>query len=45
MKCYNDLYVMPFTILPRKIYVKPEIREESFWVGLSDNLGRHYAIE
>jgi glycine/D-amino acid oxidase-like deaminating enzyme len=45
MKGYNDLYVMPFTILPRRIYVKPEIREESFWVGLSDDLGRPYALE
>jgi glycine/D-amino acid oxidase-like deaminating enzyme len=45
MKGYNDLYVMPFTILPRRIYVKPEIREESFWVGLSDDLGGPYALE
>jgi glycine/D-amino acid oxidase-like deaminating enzyme len=44
-KGYNDLGVIPFTILPRRVYIKPEVRERSFWVGLSDDLGRPYALE
>ncbi len=44
-KGYNNLGVIPFTILPRRVYIKPEVRERSFWIGLSDDLGRPYALE
>lgn len=44
-KGFNDLGVLPFTILPRGVYVKPEPREQSFWTGLSDDLGRPYGLE
>jgi glycine/D-amino acid oxidase-like deaminating enzyme len=44
-KGYNAYNVIPFTILPRGVYIKPEIGEKSFWVGLSDNLGRRYGLE
>ncbi len=42
---YNEHNVIPFTILPRRVYIKPEIGERSFWIGLSDDLGRPYGLE
>jgi len=44
-KGYNEHGVIPFTILPKRVYIKPEAREGSFWIGLSDDLGRPYALE
>ncbi len=44
-KGYNEHNVIPFTILPKKIYAKPEIGEKSFWIGVSDDLGRRYGLE
>lgn len=45
MRGYNEHNIMPFTILPRRVYIKPEARERSFWVGLSDDIGRPYRLE
>jgi FAD-dependent oxidoreductase domain-containing protein 1 len=42
---FNEYGVMPFTILPRGIYLRPEPREEAFWVSLSDDLGRPFRLE
>jgi len=41
----NDLGVMPFTILPKGVYVRPNPLENTFWVGMSDELGRPFALE
>ncbi|GBF08384.1 hypothetical protein apy_01090 [Aeropyrum pernix] len=35
----------PLIILPKRVLVRPAPREESFWVQLSDNLGRPFALE
>ncbi len=42
---FNRYGVAPFMILPRGVYVRPAPEERSFWVGLSDNLGRPFAWE
>ncbi|MEB2836319.1 MAG: FAD-binding oxidoreductase [Desulfurococcales archaeon] len=42
---FNAEGVMPFTILPRDVLIRPEPREEAFWIGLSDNLGRPFKLE
>ena len=35
----------PLIILPKKVLVRPAVRERSFWVQLSDDLGRPYTLE
>ena len=45
MSGFNDLNVMPFTILPKRVYVKAHPDEGSFWIGLSDDLGRAFRLE
>ena len=35
----------PLIILPRRVLVRPAIREKSFWVQLSDELGRPFKLE
>ncbi len=42
---FNRYDVMPMTILPRGLYVRPEPSEGAFWVGISDDLGRPYRLE
>ncbi len=42
---FNGEGVLPFTILPRDVFIRPEPREEAFWVGLSDNMGRPFELE
>ncbi len=42
---FNEEGIMPFTILPRGVYIRPEPREEAFWVSLSDELGRPFQLE
>lgn len=43
---FNNEGVIPFTILPRGgIYLKPEISEQSIWIGCADNLGRAFLYE
>ena len=41
----NRENLMPMTILPKGAFIRPEPREESFWVGLSDDLGRPFELE
>ncbi|MET1101633.1 MAG: FAD-binding oxidoreductase [Pyrodictiaceae archaeon] len=45
VKGMNKYNVMPFLILPRGVYVRPEPHERRFWVGLSDELGRPFKLE
>ena len=35
----------PLIILPKKVLVRPAVREGSFWIQLSDELGRPYTLE
>jgi len=41
----SELGVMPFTILPRHVYIRPEPKEGSFWIGLSDRINRPFGLE
>ncbi|MCX8196013.1 MAG: FAD-binding oxidoreductase [Acidilobaceae archaeon] len=41
-KHLNPHGISPFIILPKKVYMRPVIEEGSFWVGMSDELGRPY---
>jgi len=41
----NPYNVAPMIILPKKAYMRPVPGEESFWVGLSDDLGRPFELE
>lgn len=42
---FNEDRVLPFTILPKGVYIKTHPVEKTFWVGLSDDLGRPYGLE
>jgi len=42
---FNEYGIMPFTLLPRGVYIRPEPRERAFWVGVSDDLGRPFELE
>lgn len=42
---FNRERVMPYTILPKGVYVKSHPVEKNFWIGLSDDLGRAYTLE
>ncbi len=44
-KGFNSYGIMPFTILPKGVYVRPAAEENAFWVGVSDHIGRPYAWE
>ena len=36
---------MPFVILPKKAYIRPNPLEGALWLGMSDELGRPFALE
>jgi len=44
-KGLNEYGVIPMTILPRGAFMRPEPKEGSFWVGISDDLGRPFELE
>ncbi|MFN4045777.1 MAG: NAD(P)/FAD-dependent oxidoreductase [Acidilobaceae archaeon] len=44
-KGFNTYGISPFIILPRKAYMRPVPSEESYWVGVSDELGRPFELE
>ncbi|MEM3333988.1 MAG: FAD-binding oxidoreductase [Thermoplasmata archaeon] len=38
--------IFPFTFLPKPwVYLRPEPKSKSFWVGLSDDIGRDFSLE
>lgn len=39
---FNKLDLLPFTILPKGVYLRPVRQEESFWIGCADKLGRSF---
>ena len=41
-KGFNRFNLLPFTILPRGVYLRPVRQEESFWVGCADKLNRSF---
>jgi glycine/D-amino acid oxidase-like deaminating enzyme len=41
-KGFNKFNLLPFTILPRGVYLRPVRQEESFWVGCADKLNRPF---
>ncbi|MGC9210362.1 MAG: NAD(P)/FAD-dependent oxidoreductase [Acidilobus sp.] len=42
---FNRLGYMPFTILPKGAYVRPNPLEGTFWIGMADELGRPFRRE
>jgi len=43
---FNREGCIPFTILPYpRIYVKPSIEEEAFWIGYADDFNRPFQLE
>jgi len=43
---FNKYNCMPFTILPKpRIFVKPDLEEQSFWIGYADDFNRAYKLE
>ncbi len=45
-KGFNEQGVLPLTLIPpNSIYLKPNRVDESFWVGVSDKLGRPFTFE
>lgn len=43
---FNDLDILPFTILPKAgVYIKPATLEQSFWIGCADRLGRGFNLD
>ncbi|MEB2793668.1 MAG: FAD-binding oxidoreductase [Caldisphaeraceae archaeon] len=42
---FNEEKVMPFTILPKGVYIRPNPSEGTFWTGLSDELNRPIEVE
>jgi FAD-dependent oxidoreductase domain-containing protein 1 len=45
-KGFNELGVLPLTLVPpRLVYLKPNPSEGTFWVGVSDHLGRPFSSE
>jgi FAD-dependent oxidoreductase domain-containing protein 1 len=43
---FNEQGVLPLTLIPpRLIYMKPNRFERSFWVGVSDHVGRPFTFE
>ncbi len=45
IKGLNEYNVAPMMILPKGVYVRPVPEENSFWVGVSDHLGRPFKWE
>jgi glycine/D-amino acid oxidase-like deaminating enzyme len=41
-KGFNKFNLLPFTILPKGVYLRPVRQEESFWVGCADKLNRAF---
>jgi glycine/D-amino acid oxidase-like deaminating enzyme len=41
-KGFNKFNLLPFTILPKGVYLRPVRQEESFWVGCADKLNRSF---
>ncbi|ADL19658.1 Putative oxidoreductase [Acidilobus saccharovorans 345-15] len=39
----NSEKVMPFTVLPKGAYIRPNPTESTFWIGMADELGRPFA--
>ena len=45
-KGFNEEGVLPLTLIPpRLIYLKPNRSEGTFWVGVSDHVGRSFTFE
>ena len=44
-KGFNQYGIMPFTVLPKGVYIRPEPFEKRFWTGMSDDLGRPFRLE
>lgn len=44
-KKFNEDGILPFTILPYGVYIRPSIKERAFRVGVSDDIGRAFALE
>ncbi len=44
-KGFNSYEVMPFTVLPKGVYIRPNPLEGTFWIGMSDELGRPFRRE
>ena len=42
---FNRYGIMPFTILPKGAYLRPNPLENTFWIGMADELGRPFALE
>lgn len=46
VEAFNDFNTLPFTILHKAgIYIKPEPREECFYVGCADDLKRPFSLD
>ena len=41
-KGFNKFNLLPFTILPSGVYLRPVRQEESFWIGCADKLNRPF---
>ncbi len=42
---FNRYNLLPFTILPKGAYLRPNPLEKTFWVGMADELGRPFRLE
>jgi len=43
---FNRYNCMPFTILPEpRIYIRPDIDEETFWIAYADDFNRSFKLE
>ena len=43
---FNKYNSMPFTILPKpRVYVKPDVDEQTFWIGFADDFNRAFEFE
>jgi len=46
VKGFNKYDSMPFTILPNpRVYVRPDLDEETFWLGYADDFNRPFKLE
>ena len=44
-KKFNDDGILPFTIMPYGVYIRPSIKEKAFRVAVSDDIGRAFEID
>ncbi|MGC8663418.1 MAG: NAD(P)/FAD-dependent oxidoreductase [Thermoplasmata archaeon] len=44
-KNFNKDGILPFTIMPYGVYIRPSIKEKAFRVAVSDDIGRAFTIE